>query len=147
MLFSVATSSETSPHVIKLVIIAFERYLEFASMLMYGSWVIYHIGMINEDQLEVCEDEKGSCESGKADGVAGEVDVGEGGRVGHLPHLRVSTMMMMVMVMMMMMMMMMLVLLVNNLLTLLRQLERDAGVVVGTSRPSRSGQARKVGKL
>ena len=146
MLFSVATSSETSPHVIKLVIIAFERYLEFASMLMYGSWVIYHIGMINEDQLEVCEDEKGSCESGQADGVAGEVDVGEGGRVGHLPHLRVSTMMMMVMVMMMMMMMM-LVLLVNNLLTLLRQLERDAGVVVGTSRPSRSGQARKVGKL
>ena len=145
MLFSVATSSETSPHVIKLVIIAFERYLEFASMLMYGSWVIYHIGMINEDQLEVCEDEKGSCESGQADGVAGEVDVGEGGRVGHLPHLRVSTMMMMVMVMMMMMMM--LVLLVNNLLTLLRQLERDAGVVVGTSRPSRSGQARKVGKL
>ena len=109
---------------------------------MYGSWVIYHIGMINEDQLEVCEDEKGSCESGQADGVAGEVDVGEGGRVGHLPHLRVSTMMMMVMVMMMM-----LVLLVNNLLTLLRQLERDAGVVVGTSRPSRSGQARKVGKL
>ena len=147
MLFSVATSSETSPHVIKLVIIAFERYLEFASMLMYGSWVIYHIGMINEDQLEVCEDEKGSCESGQADGVAGEVDVGEGGRVGHLPHLRVSTMMMMVMVMMMIMMMMMLVLLVNNLLTLLRQLERDAGVVVGTSRPSRSGQARKVGKL
>ena len=147
MLFSVATSSETSPHVIKLVIIAFERYLEFASMLMYGSWVIYHIGMVNEDQLEVCEDEKGSCESGQADGVAGEVDVGEGGRVGHLPHLRVSTMMMMVMVMMMIMMMMMLVLLVNNLLTLLRQLERDAGVVVGTSRPSRSGQARKVGKL
>ena len=116
-------------------------------MLMYGSWVICHIGMINVDQLEVCEDEKGSCESGQADGVAGEVDVGEGGRVGHLPHLRVSTMMMMVMVMMMIMMMMMLVLLVNNLLTLLRQLERDAGVVVGTSRPSRSGQARKVGKL
>ena len=49
--------------------------------------------MINEDQLEVCEDEKGGCESGQADGVAGEVDVGEGRGVGHLPHLRVSTMM------------------------------------------------------
>ena len=97
------------------------------------------------NELEVGKDEKGSGEGGKADGVAGEVDVSQRGGVGHLPHLRVSTMMMMVMVMMMMMMM--LVLLVNNLLTLLRQLERDAGVVVGTSRPSRSGQARKVGKL
>ena len=53
----------------------------------------------------------------------------------------------MMMVMMMMMMMMMLVLLVSDLLALLGQLEWDAGVVVGTSRPSRSGQAGKVGKL
>ena len=44
-------------------------------------------------------------------------------------------------------MMMMLVLLLSDLLALLGQLEWDAGVVVGTSRPSRSGQAGKVGKL
>lgn len=49
--------------------------------------------------------------------------------------------------MMVIVMMMMLVLLLSDLLALLGQLEWDAGVVVGTSRPSRSGQAGKVGKL
>ena len=41
----------------------------------------------DDNELEVGEDEKGSGEGGEADGVAGEVDVGKWGGVGHLPHL------------------------------------------------------------
>ena len=45
------------------------------------------------NELEVGKDEEGSGEGGKADGVAGEVDVGEGGGVRHLPHLMLTMMM------------------------------------------------------
>ena len=47
----------------------------------------YNLGMmvVFADLLEVAKDEEGGGEGGQADGVAGEVDVGQGGRVGGLP--------------------------------------------------------------
>ena len=63
----------------------FTQILHLVRSDQYGHEMYYNLVVVFVDLLEVAEDEEGGGEGGQADGVAGEVDVGQGGRVGGLP--------------------------------------------------------------